>query len=327
MKTTRLFLYLTIAVTGPAVFGQTCFDDDLRGSYGYLATLGVNSVSTTPETPPATFSSSPIGTLLGAVAGVPGSVAASTLYFDGAGRIWGTATSASFAQSTTASPVGSYAVAPDCTLRITLNDVIAPGATTATPGTASLLGLVVRRGDEIYLGQLTPTATGTTPATGTAARNQRIGVRLIRYNNPYSAACSVSRLKGVYALIGEGFSTLPTGQSNANPVTPYFSTFLARVNFDGNGGLIVDPVAGTSALGTFQHSGTYSVNADCSGTITLGQPAIGTTTPPAAATTVRFLLAPGQGYEDNRLARDAKPGLLFSISNANQTLTGIGQPQ
>jgi hypothetical protein len=150
---------------------------------------------------------------------------------------------------------------------------------------------------------------------------------LIRYNNPYSAACSVSRLRGVYALIGQGFSTLPTGQSNTNPVTPYFSTFLARVNFDGNGGLIVDPVAGTSALGTFQYSGTYSVNADCSGTLTLGQPATGTTTPPTAATTVRFLLAPGQGYEDNRLTRDAKPGMLFSISNANQTLTGIGQPQ
>ncbi len=340
MKLSPLFLLTFCAAFTAPLQGQ-CFDDQLRGSYGYLATLGVTSTTTTPEpgtdpVTPVTFSNAPVGRLLGGIAGTTGTSVGSTFFFDGFGRIFGGSNANTFIQNQASTEIGSYTVSSNCTVRVTLNDAFTTSNNTTTPQTASLIGLVARGGNEIYLAQLAPVATGATAPTGTAALTQRTAIRLIRFSDRFSTGCSLGTLRGSYGLIGQGTSTLSptTGATTTPPTNPYFSPFIGRVSFDGTGNITTSPVAGTS-LGTFQYRGTYTVNSDCTGTMSITQqpvPAAGSTTP-VVSTAVNFLITPESAFVDStgRVAsqnvQDLKPGFIFSIANANQTMNGVGVPQ
>jgi hypothetical protein len=366
-----------VFAVGTTMFGQPCFNSNLKGSYGTLATLGVG---TAPTGTAPTFSTSPIGNLLKSIYSGDGSAAAATLYLDGNGRIFGSSGVSTFSQEINGNPVGTYAVDPVCTMRVTFSDIPAGITTTASAAAdTTLVGLVAKGGDLIDLSQLETTATGTTPATGAGARKQRVALRMFRFSDAFSGGCSVATLRGPYALVGEGFSTesissttgtgtggtggtgtggtgtggtgtggtggsggtgmggtgTGTGTGNAATVAPYQSTFLARLEFDGTGKLISSPTAGNALLSTFQYGGTYTVNNDCSGTLSLTQQTDtgSSATPPTDTITARFLITPPEafvrpsGILSSQESWALKPGLIFSIADSNKTVSGVGSAQ
>ena len=198
------------------------------------------------------------------------------------------------------------------------------------------MGLVVKSGNEIYLSQLDTTTTG----TGAAARKQRVELHLIRFGyDNFSSGCSSATLRGSYALVGQGFNTQSisstSGTGIAVTVAPYYSTFLARIEFDGTGKLISSPATAGSLLSTLQYGGTYTVNSDCSGALTLTQQtsAGSSTTPPTDTITMRFMITPAQAFVNasgtlsGQDASSLKPGLMFSIADNNKTISGTGSAQ
>jgi hypothetical protein len=81
----------------------------------------------------------------------------------------------------------------------------------------------------------------------------------------HASACSNSTIRGSYAYIIHGQVFLPNGPT-------LFIDGLAKTRFDGEGNLTeLDAVAvnGNVAPGWVSNTGTYSVNPDCTGTITV----------------------------------------------------------
>ena len=87
----------------------------------------------------------------------------------------------------------------------------------------------------------------------------------------YAANCSNASLKGTYGYSAQGFTDATPDISRAG-FTPYAQTGL--VVYDGRGNIssgtytfFQTTAAGGTLSGTF--TGTYSVNPDCSGTVTV----------------------------------------------------------
>jgi hypothetical protein len=310
------------------------------GSYTYVATevpLGGMVI-----TPPGTtsnqtgYSSTPIGQLVGNI-NVGGSFsAAGVLYFDGAGHIL-VATAASPMNAST--PVGTYTVNADCTINVTLTDIFntttsGPGVTNPTFGSSNLIGIVLGGGTELDLSvaQSSTSTNGNMPVINGEFAS-RLFIQLIR-SFPYG--CSAMSLTGSYGLVGTGFAlvnpttTGTTTSGNAQPVT-----FLASVTFDGNGNVVPQTVTSPSPLGSFQYAGTYTVNLNCSGTLTLMAPpkttSTGTTTSTTALLSVNFVLIPPVAYLTTGTATltgsQDRPSLLFTTSNTSEILSGYGRAQ
>jgi hypothetical protein len=102
---------------------------------------------------------------------------------------------------------------------------------------------------------------------------------------------------------------------------------FARVRFDGNGNLIADTAASGSPLASFQYAGAYTVNLDCSGTITF------TTGSGTTATSIAgsFVLTPPPAYLNpsvtNLSGYSERPGILYTLTNATETISGYGRAQ
>jgi hypothetical protein len=146
------------------------------------------------------------------------------------------------------------------------------------------------------------------------------------------------------AVTGTGTTATVTG------IQPF--VLLGRAHFDGNGNIVADQTSPVSPLPMLDFTGTYTVNADCSGTMTLiaqntststtgtgtgtgagigtGTGTTGTTTT-TSPITVNFVLGqpsitvtPGSPTVNwNTL----HPALSISVSNANQTAFGYGMAQ
>lgn len=349
MRKTNLTLFIVGSTLWPyAVWGQGCSNASVNGNYGFVATgsafaaatTGTGGTGGTTTTP--TFSSTQVGNLL---SGLNGSKLFSTggaLNFDGAGSIRGAAT----ATNTPTVVVGTYTVDSNCRITISLTDAFnAPGPANinnplATPlGSTSLSGIVINGGSEIELGlasELGPTGTGLNPTPSTTTPTTvppRVRIQLLR--TFFASGCSAASLTGAYGLVGYGeanqMTTTTTGgvTTTTSTLQPYM--FVANVRFDGNGNVVSDPTASASPLSFFAYTGTYTVNADCSGTMTLTStpPA---TTPPTAGTalSLNFVLTqpvvminPGV---PNLAAYALRAGIQFGISNANVSVFGYGRP-
>ncbi|MEO8097670.1 MAG: hypothetical protein ABI811_08205 [Acidobacteriota bacterium] len=322
---------------GSYAFAQTCSNNSVTGSYGYLATFaapGTASTGTGTGTTTPTFSNTPEGNLLTGIMGTTGSSVSSNLYFDGNGGIWAAQTAAAPFQFISGSQAGTYSVTSDCAISVSLTDAFTTATTPQTP--VKLTGFLVKSGTEMYLAYSTPVAAGQSVPTGNVALSNRTILRLVRVIN-YSGGCSVATLNGAYGLVGSGITSQTTGSGVTATTSLVPSNFLARIRFDGTGKLVSDTVPTGSPLGTFQQTGTYTVNNDCSGQLALTQSSSTTagtlTTTTVTNTTVRFLITPPVSIVDYRGQAafqnlfDLKPGLVFAISDGNQTINGIGSAQ
>jgi hypothetical protein len=299
-------------------------------------------------TPPGTttniqaFSNTPTGQFVSNINGGGSFTMSGVLYFDGAGHVDVSTAAAPLAAST---PVGTYTVNSDCTINVTITDIFntttsGAGVTNPTFGSANLIGLVLGGGTEIDLSvaQSPTSKNGNTPVvTGEFA--SRLFVQLIR-SFPYG--CSTTSLTGSYGLVGMGVAlTNTSGTGAAVTGTSQPVTFLASVYFDGNGNVVAQPVASGSPLGSFQYSGTYTLNVNCTGTLTLNTPpatgssATGTTTTTTTTATptisASFVVIPPVAYVPNGTAvltgSADRPSLLFTSANSTQTISGYGRAQ
>jgi hypothetical protein len=360
---------------------QTCTatTSSVIGSYTYIATVfpfasvAVNapgSTTTTGTTSTQPYSNTQVGNLLSALNGGAAYSSANIIYFDGAGNISTSSSSSTFAGSTV---VGTYTVNSDCTISITLMDVFnttASGAgTVATQGKTSLIGVVVDGGTEIILSepQSASSTNGNTPLVA-GQFTSRATIQLIR---TYNYGCTVSNLMGSYALIGNGFVEVPstvgtttgTGTGTGTGTTTTTTTsvtvqpvsFLGVVTFDGNGNVIQETAASGSPLGSFQLKGTYTMNTNCSGTMSLSSisssstTGTGTTTTTGTTTsttttagtatgslssmTVNFVLTPPitypttNAYSATPSGYSSRPGIEFTFMSGNESIFGVGIAQ
>jgi hypothetical protein len=337
-------LLLGAALGISSAFAQTCATTDVNGTYGFVALFTGVSVAPPGTTagpagtiPGPVFSNSQLGKLLGNVSGSSAASLAGQLYFDGAGGVW--VSSAPGGNNVLA---GAYTVNSDCTIQITLRDALS-----AVPprSSTSLVGVLANAGTELYLAYAPAVSTetgasgGTAPGSAPPRLSTRSAIHLIRVNN--QTACSASTLRGAYTLIGMGSGfAAPDSSQGAGTSTPP-STFIARVRFDGAGTLTADPVT-SSPLAMFQYTGTYTVNADCTGTMTLQQAsptAPGATTPattsgsasssPSGWAASFVITGPitqvnGAGVVAFQNIYGLRPSLIFAISNGTQTVNGHG---
>ena len=372
-----------------AASAQTCGNNAmLNGSYVYMAiqtgfigvavtppgtagTSGATTIPTGGTTPTGTtgatgttYSSTGVGQLL---AGLTGSVpfsSSGSLTFDGAGNVFASSSPAGGGSTI----VGTYTVNPNCTITVTLRDAF--GSNTSPAET--LQGIVVGNGAEVDLGVEPATATTTTGTSGSGSSGSSstgssstlpIGeqsqsgllIRLIRSFS--SGGCSNGNLMGPYALVLNGLfaqSSTPTsgssGTGSAAQATQPFS-LITLVYFNGGGNIIANPASAQTV--SLQSVGTYTVNADCSGTMTLtSAPSSSTSTatstgtsgsastsgaasgagPASTASSTKFtvsfvLTAPTVTVSLGNLNLSTyplNPGLILGVSNTNETASGFG---
>jgi hypothetical protein len=339
-------LTLSVALTLGATFAAaqatcTATTASVNGSYTYTATEF--PFGTAVVTPPGTttnqqpYSNTQIGTLIQALNGGGVFSSANVFYFDGAGHISIAASSASFMGT---SVVGTYTVNSDCTINVSLTDVFNTTSTSAgvpaTQATATLIGLVLGGGTELYLSvpQSATSKNGNTPLVpGEFAT--RLSIELIR--TP-TYGCSVASLTGSYGLVGSGFlavsATSSTGTSTGTSATVQPVNVFGVVTFDGGGNVIPQIVSSGSPLGSFQYAGTYTVNLNCTGTMTLGPPtSTSSTTTSSTALTVNFVLTPPisypttSAYSASPSGNASRPGIQFTLTSTGETLSGFGIAQ
>ncbi len=365
---------------------QTCNIPDVAvgGYYSFTAlgtgssastTTGTTGTSGTSGTGSSTsgYSNTEIGMLLGGIAN-PSSPFASvgTLYFDGAGNILGMSTAQQSGANQTTLAVGTYVLNANCTITVNLTDAFGTNSAMKT-----LQGVVINGGSEIDLSLLQSSGTGT-GSTSTGPSGSFETTLLVKLVRPAAQTCAANQLMGAYALTGtaatKAGSSSTTGTSGTSAETPLF--FFGLVQFDGNGNVIT-PVSSSSAssssgsspngtpassgLGYLQFTGTYTINPDCSGTLTLtpspnglalgatststsgtgtsetgtsgtgttGTGTTGTGTSTSTTLTLDFVLSrasfiPAQGTAAPRFG---VPEIEFVGSNATQTISGLGVAQ
>jgi hypothetical protein len=290
---------------------QAC-QSGANGYYSYSAIgTGVPGALFTTNTGSLTsaYSNTPVGQLLNGIANTGPFAASGSFYLDGSGNI----RASSAPQGGTTMLVGTYVVNSDCTIAVTLTDAFGTNTTATT-----LQGLILANGSEIDLGVLQNVSTGSSTAAGAYQSNL-----LIKLFRPLATFCSASNLNGSYALIGTGtrVANVATGSGTVILPTQTVASFflLGRVQFDATG-TILPQVATSSSLSFLQFAGSYTVNSDCTGTMTLGSD--NGTAASGSTLAVNFVLTqPGSP------GISMKPDIQFNLSNGVETLFGRGQVQ
>ncbi len=152
--------------------------------------------------------------------------------------------------------MGTYTVNLDCTVSATLTEAFAtPAAAGLTPTQASttLEGVVVEGGNEIDL-----TQTGSSAGTIVTLKKTQ-------------QSCTIDGLSSSFGISATGVTTTPAPITGTTATATPFS-ILGRFVADGAGNLVEDSIAQASPLADRQVTGTYTVNADCTGTATLLTP-------------------------------------------------------
>jgi len=232
---------LAVAIV-PALHARSCGSNgDLVGSFGWLATRTSQFVAV-PVLPPGTAvgSSSPIGGLVAGAVNNTAFASVGRVFLDGNGTIFATPTSGGVQTS-----VGTYNVNGDCTVSVTLVDAFqAPAATAIAPAqvSATFEGVVVSNGNEIDL-----TQTGASAGTTIILRKTR-------------QSCTTS---DVFDSFGISAGGLQNGATTAS------FNILGRFVADGAGNLVEDATGQASPLTNRKITGSYTVNSDCTGTLSL----------------------------------------------------------
>jgi len=292
----------------PSLNAQQCFgNSDIIGPYAFAGyrNVFVGVPSTAPGTT-GTVTTTPIGQLLNGVTGAGPFSAVGVVLADGQGNFFaqpsGT-TGAGFQQL-----VGTYSANRDCTVTVTFNNVASTtGGTgsTATTNAVTFEGIELDRGNEIDLVQANATNPG---AVLTLRRTFQNG------------GCTNATLTGTLGLIGQAFLTSTAAPGTGGPVggvgsdtavTP--EPIIGRLVTTGNGIFGVDALSSNPALPNRQLTGTYTVNPDCTGTMTI-------VTKDGVARAAKFVITRPAGSCQN--PGQVRPEVLFGFSDTG--VSGVG---
>jgi trimeric autotransporter adhesin len=327
-------------------------NNSLNGLYGFTAseaskiaaTTGTGTTSTgTTGASAIAYSKTELGGLLGGIAAGNQFGLTGVLNFDGAGHIMATS-------SPTGGPVlvvGNYNVNQDCTISMSLTDPFGTN-TTAT----ELAGVIVRRGAEIDLTSVsnvqsqtlsgTSTSSGSTSSTGSTATGSKTsgsGLTIKLVQALYRNGCSVGNLSGLYGFILNPIATQAPAASIGTTGTGTTSTtawsqpssVIGYLDFDGAGNIVAVPAmvnysSSQTTFSTLDFTGTYTVNPDCSGTMTIGSSSASSTSSASQALTIGFVISPSTGSPSPD-ASSGSPDLSLSFANSDEAGWGYAVPQ
>jgi hypothetical protein len=272
-----------------------------------------------PVTPPGTTgSNTQIGALVTGLNNRNVFTATGRVFADGMGNLYASSSPGSL---TTNTLTGTYTVNTDCSITMTIGDpFVTPGTTiggivSATPpvfvgvNSLTLEGAIVDSGNLSEI-DVVPTGNNTAGAVVTFTKTAQFG------------ACSNASLSGNYGIVGSGMfsssagtgvttggtvvATTTTGAFTSGATSPLGTPFglLGRFVADGGGNLVTDS-AGTASTVKRSITGTYLVNADCTGTAHLVDSA-------AVARNISFVLVNEAGASVQTSARQA---ILFVFSD------------
>lgn len=251
MKTTLLPLSLLL-IFASCLPGQTCSgNQDFYGAYLFSAASPAFQPDSTVTPPSVQFSDTALGRTLKSILGQTRFATNGRLIADGLGTILAAPADA----DTIITRVGVYRVNGDCTMSLTLFDGFITGidffGNALRRGSVSFEGVLQDRGSEAVFVQ-----TGATwPATLTLSR-------------PYLAqGCTNNALSGAFGLAGSGIRISTKPATDETPAETVISpvSLLGRFVADGAGGLRPDTPGLESAQPKRQITGTYKVEADCTG--------------------------------------------------------------
>jgi hypothetical protein len=337
LSVTFVFLAAGCAIFPPAAFAQaaTCSgNQDLSGQFAFAASRlswapasvtppggsgssgSAGSLTWTPlaQTAPGTagqFSNTPIGRLAFGALGVGPFSTIGRIFADGGGNLF-----AGTNQGSNLNLTGTYTVNPDCTLTITLRD--------AAASTSALANTGVRFEGVLQAGGNSVVAVQTNGAAFTKLEMERPAL---------GSGCTLLSLAGGFGLsaFGLNLGDPPPSETGARTVSPF--GFIGRIFADGNGALIQDNAGNNSPLGMRQFVGSYTMNSDCTGTMTFtgtsdnsGAPGIpGTPTPGATGPTLSFVLTQGRATNQTGQTPNGtqRPELLF-VFNDDDRFAAVG---
>ena len=294
---------LAAATLTPSAWAQSCTGvTDFSGHYMFVATRQLFSTALPPPDRVTNvaprYSATPIGSLLQSALGTAPFAVAGRILADGQGGLY--AGPADSVYITTR--VGSYSVAPECTLKLSLTDgflaidLIAP----PTPGAAQFTGVLQSRGGESNLIQ-------SSGGNGTAISLTRAHV---------ANSCSNSTFSGAYGLAATGVDwTAAKAEQSPGDSLAIFS-LIGRIVSDGAGNLFLqDGTQGTS----LQMTGAYSLLADCTGTakITDGKTKFAISFVLTQANAAQNFTANGVSF--------SRPVMRFVIVDPKMAVTGVGR--
>jgi hypothetical protein len=346
-------------------------------STGSTGTSG--TTTTTGST--STFSNTQIGNLISAINGGGAFANAGVLYFDGAGHISVASSTSNYTPSAvvgtyTVNTDCTITVTLNDVFNTTTGSTGVAASTSSLIGLVLGGGTEI----ELSAPQSNSSANGNTPlATNQFA--SRLMIQLIRTYAYGCTTASLSGSYGLvgngYLLLTQSSTTGSstgtgstgtgstgtgstgtgstgtgsTGTGSTGTTTGTTSTgtsqllqpvsLLGVVNFDGAGHILPQIVPSGSPLGNFQYSGSYTVNLNCSGTMTLTPPTTTSTTTTTTGTTatggqswtLNFVLTPAVSYVTNTAfsaspgGNNSRPGLEFTLTNSTETLSGFGYAQ
>ncbi len=318
---------------GQVALAQVCHatNSRLNGQYGFVASEAGTVVATTstpgtvsPITSP--YSNTELGNLLGGISAGTQFSLSGVLNFDGVGNI--DATSAG-----TELVVGTYGVNFDCSISMSLKDAF--GATTPA---IQLAGVILGTGSEIDLTSVSnvqPPSVSVPTTTGSAAAGSGLTIKLVPVLN--RNGCSVASLNGLYGFVLNPIaiqaSTAGTGTVAAQP-----SKVIGYLNFDSAGHVVPQAAWGNlstspTTFSTLAFTGTYAVNADCSGTMTISNsPSLSTTSASStSAISIVFVISPptitASAGSTNPNGFSGPPDLNLSFTSSEVAGWGYAIPQ
>jgi hypothetical protein len=308
---------------------QVCLvsNSNLAGTYGFVASESgtipaTTGTTTTTGTSSSGYSNTEVGSLLSGVAAGNQFGLSGILILDGAGNV---DAAASLTGGVT-QIVGNYKVNFDCSVSMSVMDTFV----TNSPTSLQLVGVVLGRGSEIDLTTVsnlnaqtaTTSNTSSTGTTPSATTGEGFTVKLVPVL--YRNGCSVATVGGLYGFVLNPDQT----QQPASTVLP--ATVMGYLFFDGFGKIIAQPIySNTPSTGTayaaLAFTGTYTINADCSGTMSISSSWAGTSTTTATSTivasqtlTINFVVSPST-FSGQANTASAGPVLNLSFSDANES--------
>jgi len=251
MKTPLLPLFFLL-IFASWLPGQTCSgNQDFYGAYLFTAASPAFQPETTVTPPNIPFSNTALGRTLKSILGQTRFATNGRLIADGLGTVFAAPPDA----ETIVNRVGVYRVNGDCTMSLTLFDGFITGidflGNPLIRGGVSFEGVLQDRGSEAAFVQ-----TGTTwPTTLSLAR-------------PYLAqGCTNNALSGAFGVAGSGIRISTTRPDDDTPPRTVIApvSLLGRFVANGAGGFQPDTPGLESAQLKRQITGTYKVDADCTG--------------------------------------------------------------